>query len=201
VTAAPSDSSSRSSSRPSADALARLARFSGPLGAVLTVGAILAAIALSPDFSWTGGALSDLGVAADPLVRLLFNGGLIGGAVVAVAFGRALRRDSTAVAAGYVLAIVAMALVGVFPAGTPLHFPVAVAFFLLATATVTLDGWRRRGTLPGRVALALAAGHVLGWLLWGAGVRPGPGLALPEVGGVAMFGLWVVALAPPIARR
>ncbi|MFA1610707.1 DUF998 domain-containing protein [Halobellus rubicundus] len=176
----------------------RAARLSGPLGAVLTVGAIAAAIALSPEFSWTASALSDLGVAADPTVRLLFNGGLIAGGVVAVAYGRALGRHSTAVAVGYVLAIVAMALVGAFPSDTPLHFPVAVAFFLLATATVVIDGWRRRTTAAGRVALALAAGHALGWLLWGFEVRPGPGLALPELGGVVMFGLWVLALAPPV---
>lgn len=185
----------------SSDHVERLARISGPLGAVLTVGAILAAIALSPEFSWTASALSDLGVGDDVAVRLLFNGGLIGGGVVAVAYGLALRPHSAVVAAGYVLAVVAMALVGVFPAGTPLHFPVAVAFFLIATATVVIDGVRRRATPSGRAAIALAAGHVLGWLLWGYGLRPGPGLALPEVGGVVMFGLWVVALAPPVRGR
>ena len=173
------------------------ARLAGPAGAVFTSSTILAATFLSPTFSWTESALSDLGVAADPLVALLFNGGLVGGAAVGLAYALALRPHSSPLGVGYALSLLAMALVGVFPAGTEPHFPAAIAFFLLAPATVTFDGWRRRASPTGRVSLLLAAGHVAGWILWSYGIRPGDGFALPELGGVVMFGAWLLVLAPP----
>jgi len=176
-----------------------LADRAGPAGAVVAVAGICAAALRSPTFSLTHSALSDLGAA--PGTAALFNGGLLAGAVVGAAYVLALRRHSTVVAVGYALSLLAMALVGVFPSGTAPHFPVAVAFFLLATATVAVDGWRRRATPTGRLSLALVAAHVSGWLAWLGGVRPGPGLALPELGGVVMFGVWVALLAPPIAER
>mgnify|MGYP000294846247 CR=1 FL=1 len=174
----------------------RLAGAAGPFGAILAVVSIFAATLLSSTFSWSESALSDLGVAADPLVVLLFNGGLVAGGIVGIGYALALGRHSTGVAVAYALSVLAMILVGLFPAGTAPHLPVAVAFFLLATATVALDGWHRRSSTAGRVALALAAGHLLGWATWGVGLRPGPGLALPELGGVAMFGGWILFLAP-----
>ncbi|WP_336022354.1 DUF998 domain-containing protein [Halobellus salinisoli] len=173
------------------------ARLAGPVGAIFTSSAILAATLLSPTFSWTESALSNLGVAAEPFVALLFNGGLVAGAVIGLAYALALRPYSRTLAVGYVLSLLAMALVGVFPAGTDPHIPVAMAFFLLATATVTLDGWRRRTSTTGRAGLALAVVHLAGWILWSAGIRPGSGLALPELGGVVMFGAWLLVLAPP----
>ncbi|WP_256544784.1 DUF998 domain-containing protein [Halobellus inordinatus] len=181
-----------------ADTLMRYAAHAGPAGALVAITAILAATWRSATFSWAGSALSDLGTASG--TALLFNGGLVAGGAVGIAYALALRRSSIAVASSYVLSIVSMVLVGVFPAGTPLHFPVAVAFFLLATATVSVDGWLRRATTAGRLGLALAVGHLLGWLVWLLGIRPGPGLALPELGGVVMFGGWVVFLAPPVRR-
>ncbi|MGQ4555968.1 DUF998 domain-containing protein [Halobellus sp. GM3] len=177
----------------------REARHAGPAGAVVAAGAVFAATLRSSTFSWTDSALSDLGVA--PETALLFNGGLVAGGIVGGAYALALREDDPTVAVGYLLSIAAMALVGIFPAGTAPHFPVAVAFFVLATATVTADGWRRRETASGRLALALAGLHFLGWIAWFGGVRPGPGLALPELGGVVMFGAWIIALAPPVTSR
>ncbi|WP_049985449.1 DUF998 domain-containing protein [Halobellus rufus] len=179
------------------DTTSPAARLAGPVGAIFTSSAILTATLLSPAFTWTDSALSDLGVAADPLVALLFNGGLVVGAAIGLAYALALRPHSSALAIGYALSVLAMGLVGVFPAGTDPHFPVAIAFFLLATATVTCDGWRRRASATGRASLVLAAAHVVGWTLWSYGVRPGDGFALPELGGVVMFGAWLLALAPP----
>lgn len=172
-------------------------RHAGPIGAVFTSAAIFAATLRSPTFSWTYSALSDLGVAADPVVALLFNGGLVAGGFIGIAFALALRQHSLTLAVAYILSLLAMTLVGVFPSGTPPHFPVAVAFFLLATTTVVLDGWRRRASRTGQMGIALAVAHLAGWLLWMNGFRPGDGLALPELGGVVMFGAWLLWLAPP----
>ncbi|MFC6872970.1 DUF998 domain-containing protein [Halobellus marinus] len=172
-------------------------RLAGPAGAAVALGGVAAAIVRSPTFSWTTSALSDLGTAAE--TALLFNGGLVAGGVIALGYAAALRRQSISVAVGYALSIAAMIFVGVFPSGTAPHFPVAVAFFLFSTATVALDGWQRRTVLVGRLAIAGAAVHLLGWVLWGVGIRPGPGLALPELGGVALFAGWVLFFAPPVS--
>jgi hypothetical membrane protein len=51
----------------------RLARLSGTVAPVVAFGAILLATVLAPWFSWTGDALSDLGVPATSAVAPLFN--------------------------------------------------------------------------------------------------------------------------------
>lgn len=165
------------------------------------MGAILLAVSLSPTFTWAGNALSDLGTAgaANPW---LFNGGLIAGALIGLPFavtvwrvaGNGLERLASTL---YALSVVLMGLVGVFPSPHPLHFPVALGFFLLLTATLTtagigaiLDGVRPRGV--GFVTAGLV--HLATWYAWIEGIRVGPGLAIPEfVGSILFFG-WIVWL-------
>lgn len=101
------------------------ARAAGLTAPPLTIGSILAATPLSPAFSWTGSALSDLGVA--PETAAVFNGGL---------------------------------------------------------------------PRAGAGALCCTGGHLAGWALRVGGVRPGPGLTLPELWGALLFRSWVVALSP-----
>jgi hypothetical membrane protein len=190
----PDETDSDSRARP-AHPLGRLA---GPLGAVVALAGIAVAVALSPSFSWTASALSDLGV--DPPTALAFNGGLVGGGCLALGYVSALRETSRAVAATYALCAVSMAGVGAFPSGDPLHYPVAVAFFVLLAATLALDGARRRATTTGRVSLLLAAVSVAAWPLWFA-VGVGSGIAVPELVGALSLATWVVALAPPAPLR
>lgn len=170
----------------------------GAAAAVGTVLAILAATLLAPWFSWRANALSDLGVA--PGTALLFNGGLLMGGAFALPYAWALWRDGEGrgrlPAVTFALAVVAMAGVGAFPAGDPLHLPAALGFYLLATATMAVDGLRRRTATAGRMALAAAALHVAVWAAWIAGLRPGPGLALPELAGALLFAAWVVGGSP-----
>lgn len=45
------------------------------------------------------------------------------------------------------------------------------------------------------VTIWLGIGHVIGWVVWGAGLRPGPGLALPELVGSVALAAWVVLTA------
>lgn len=177
----------------------RVARALGALGSLVALAGVTLATAVSPTFSWAGSALSDLGVR--PPTALLFNASLALGGAVALGYVAALRRHSGVVAACYALAVASMALVGVFPAGTALHFPVAVSFFLALTATMAADGLARRDTASGRVALTLSAAHVVSWALWLRGVRFGPGLAVPEYAGAVAFAAWVVALSPPAPLR
>ncbi|ADJ15376.1 DUF998 domain-containing protein [Halalkalicoccus jeotgali] len=86
--------------------------------------------------------------------------------------------------------------VGWFPTGHPYHLPVAAGFYLLVTFALWLDG--TAGVLAGESRFGLAAiwlanTHLLQWLAWAAGLRIGPGLAIPETIGAALFALWVLA--------
>lgn len=175
----------------------------GTSAGVGTLLAIVAATALAPWFSWSASALSDLGVARG--TAPLFNGALLLGGLLALPYAWALRRREDGhvpvSAVTFALAVLSMAGVGAFPAGTPLHVPMALAFYLLLTATLVADGVRRRRSPTGRAALAAAAVHVLGWAAWLAGVRPGPGLALPELLGALLFVAWAVAGSPVAPAR
>jgi hypothetical membrane protein len=180
--------------------LDRLGRASGVAFPVLSLGAILLATLISPTFTWTESALSDLGAPGEP-TALLFNGGLVLTGLVAPPFvawiyRRARNRLERAGAAVLGVAAVLSALIGIFPTGTSLHFPVAVGFFLavpialwLRAAGASRAGRRRAAA----VALGGGALDPLGWLVWGVvGRGPAPGLAIPEL--VAVLGLhaWVL---------
>ncbi|WP_135854165.1 DUF998 domain-containing protein [Halorussus salinus] len=185
-----------------------VARVSGLAAPVVTLGAILLATLVSPSFSWADSALSDLGRAGAGTVPI-FNGGLILGALlalpyvagVALAAERLLTRLGTAT---FGLAAVSMGLVGVFPSGTAYHAPAAISLYLCVTYGLFLygSGLVRAGprspvpergddTTLGLVAIWLGVAHVTSWLAWAAGLRVGPGLAIPETVGAAIFVAWI----------
>ena len=183
----------------------RLLRWSGAAAVVVTLLAIFVATVVSPAFSWTGNALSNLGVtqtaAGTPLTVVLFNGGLILGGVLGVGFSAALFRVSPSIAAratavSFGLTVVFMALVGVFPQDTAPHFPVALGFYLLISLSLWLDslasfrqGWRSRAA----VGLSLGTANLVGWLVWGlTGPPTRDGLAIPELWGALLFSAWTV---------
>lgn len=169
---------------------------------VVAFGGILLAWVVSPAFTPTAHALSNLGVATTApgtdLTVLLFNGGLVSAGLLGLAFAWTLFSTGStgdpAVAGSFALAVVLLGLVGVFPQGTALHFPVALGFYLLVSVTLWLDGLLRlrRGedALPG---LALGTLNIAGWVAWTlTGPLSRPGLALPELLGAAAFGAWVL---------
>lgn len=194
--------------RPDESHFGKVARACGALAPVVTLGAILAAALLSPSFSWAGSALSDLG-RAGALTAPIFNGGLVLGAVlalpyvarVALAADRLLTRLGTA---AFGLAALSMGLVGVFPTGTAFHVPAALSLYLFVTYGLFLYGSGRiragavthgpeqaRETTLGLAAIWLGVGHVTSWVAWGAGLRVGPGLAIPETVGAVIFVAWI----------
>lgn len=184
----------------------RVAAVSGAGASFVSAAGIALAVALAPWFSLAGNALSDLGVADATPVAAAFNWGLILAGVVGLPYAWALWSASDDLAGRVVAAVFAVALlllagVGVFPSDSSLHFPVALGFYLAVTVVFAADGLRRRATTAGRVALAFAAVHVGQWWLYVAGVRVGPGLAIPELVGAGLFVAWVLALSPvaPVA--
>ncbi|MFC7096607.1 DUF998 domain-containing protein [Halobaculum marinum] len=179
----------------------RVAAASGAGASVVSLGGIAVAVALAPWFSLADTALSDLGVADAAAVAAAFNWGLILAGLVGLPYAWAMwtATDGLAarlVAAEFVVAMLLMAGVGVFPSDSPLHFPVALGFYLAITVVFATDGLRRRATTAGRVALAFAALHLAQWWLYVAGVRLGPGLAIPELVGAGLLIVWVLLVSP-----
>lgn len=185
----------------------RATAWAGVAVPVWTLGTILLATLLSPSFSWTVNALSNLGAQTDvstPLTIIVFNGGLITGGVAGVAFAVALWLGSGHVlerigAVVYAVAVLAMAGVGVFPQDRALHFPMAAGFYLLFTVAFwaygagnVLVGERTRGW----VTVLLGVAHLAMWVGWVQVVGlAGGGLAIPEIVGALLFGGWTVAAA------
>jgi len=193
----------------------KIARVSGLAAPVVTFGAILLATFLSPTFSWADSALSDLGRAGAGTAPI-FNGGLILGGLLALPYVAAVtlaadRLPTRLGTATFGLAAVSMGLVGVFPSGTAYHAPAAISLYLCVTYGLFLygSGLVRAGTTSpaaergddttlGLVAIWLGVGHVTSWLAWAAGLRVGPGLAIPETIGAVVFVAWI-RLSWPLA--
>jgi hypothetical membrane protein len=180
--------------------LDRLGRASGVAFPAVSLLAILLATLRSPTFAWTGSALSDLGAPGEP-TALLFNGGLVLAGLVALPFvawlyrrGRNRLERAGAVVLG--LAAVLSALVGVFPTGTALHFPVALGFFLAIPAalwTHAAGAYRAGRPRDATVGLVCGALDPAAWVVWGLlGRGVAPGLALPEVVGVLGLHVWAL---------
>ena len=171
----------------------RIAVGSGVLAPIVALGSIILATTLSSTFSWARSALSDLGVM--PASALAFNGGLIAGGVLALPLAWVLVADGRSILGGvFVLTAVPMALVGVFRSGHPLHFPVALGFYLGATLTMLVDGigaLRADMRVWGLAAVGLALVHIGSWAAWSAGIHPGSGLAISEAIGAVLFAIWV----------
>lgn len=179
-----------------------------------TLGCTLLSAVLSPAFAWRENALSNLGVtwteAGTTTTAVLFNGGLITGGLLGLVVALALYRRVTGrgdrvVTALCGVSLALMGLVGVFPQGTVTHFPVAIGFFLSVSVTLWVDGSlgyrageRRRGLLT----VAGGTANILAWVLWFALARnPTEGLALPEVTGAVIFGVWLLVAAVRLSRR
>jgi hypothetical membrane protein len=180
--------------------LDRLGRASGVAFVLVSLGAILSATLVSPTFTWTGSALSDLG-APGTATALPFNGGLVLSGLVALPFVAWLYRDGRnrlERAGGAVLGVSAVlsALVGIFPIGTPQHFPVAVAFFLsipVALWTHATGSYRAGDARGAAVGLVCGALDPAAWLVWWIYVRGlAPGLAIPEIVGVLGLHAWAL---------
>ncbi len=144
-------------------------------------------------------ALSELGGAGEP-TAWLFNGGLVAGSLLSVLSLWAVWRTrenalDTVGCVGLTISLVAMGLVGVFPVGTDLHLPMAVTFFGAFTYALFFFGSGRVLAGEPRFGLAslwLGIAHVTSWVVWAAGLRPGPGLALPETVGALILVVWMV---------
>jgi hypothetical membrane protein len=179
----------------------RIGTAAGVAAPAVAVGSILLATLVSPTFTWTGSALSDLGAPGAPTAAL-FNGGLVLGGALALPFAVRLvgaARNRLEVAGGGLFGLAALALAGVgaFPLDTPQHAPVAIAFFLLLSLSLwtygagnAVAGDRRLGAVTALLGLL----NLAAWVVYAA-LFDGLGLALPEAVGTAVLAAWSVGTA------
>lgn len=183
-------------------------RAAGLAAVVVSLGGVLLATVLSPGFTWTDHALSELGVTGTApgtsTTMAVFNGGLILGGVIGLVFSWYLYKtaeDDLTRVTGSLFGVTAalMGGVGVFPMDVSLHGSVAVGFFLFISMTLAvagIAGLRRGNRQYGAISLLLAVGNVGVWSAWGLAGGPDViGLALPESGGSILISGWVVLTA------
>jgi len=186
----------------------RIGRVAGVGSVALALGSTLLATLLSPAFTWSGNALSDLGVAWTAAgttgTVVLFDGGLVLGGLAGLAFARFLVHSAPdalhrLAGASFGVTSASMGAVGLFPMGSALHAPVAIVFFLGISATLALAGVGalRRGVIGyGASSVGLAAGNLGVWVAWAlAGGPAAVGLAVPEIGGSIALSTWVLVTA------
>lgn len=173
-------------------------QYLGVGGSLVGWAAVVAAVVSSAQFSWTQNAISDLGATTEAEPWLL-NAGLLLGGLLVTPFGlwlwqRAERSIQQLGAVSFCLTGLSLAAIGGFPVGTPVHLPVSVNFYTLGTISLLLYG---SGSVTashvrrGLVSLWFVVIHLLSWLVWSAGLRVGPGLAIPELVGAVLFTGWI----------
>lgn len=175
------------------------ARLFGAGAVVVAIGSIMLATLLSPTFGWRYSALSDMGTTSQS--AWLFNGGLVLASLLGLPYVWVLGADVTdrlaqLRAVTFLLAILGMGGVGLFPAGTSLHVPMAAAFYVFAALTLLVDGVARLRTRAGKLALLFGVLVPAVWPMWAFWLTLGPGIAVPEFVGALLFSVWVVALSP-----
>ncbi|WP_156778505.1 DUF998 domain-containing protein [Thermoplasma acidophilum] len=171
----------------------------GVIGPVITILFILIDVAVSPWFSWSRNALSDLGVHP---YGYLFNSGLIIEGVLNIAFVISLKRIRTA---GYVQALMivsglALALVGVFNEHFGyLHLIFALIYFVLfpisiiiASVRASLPAWIRVYGIAGSAAALAVIVIGIGFVFHFVTIK-NVGLAVPEFIEAVLLAAWSIS--------
>jgi len=175
----------------------RVAPSLGLAAVAISFGGVVYAMVAAPWFSPLFYALSDLGARGE-LTAPIFNGALAVGGALGAGFVVAVLAevDNPIRAAGglfALLAMVFMALVGVFPLPHPLHGVVAIPFFITLTLAVFLWGggdYAAGRPVRGLVLVLLGVLHLVSWVWWLVFPWFPPGIAIPEIVGSAAFAVW-----------
>lgn len=165
---------------------------------------ISAAIASNPSFSWTGNALSDLGVVPG-LTSVLFTIGLCGGGILSLAFAvlglysyAGEKTLGKVGAAFFAAATFSLILIGVFNEHfRPTHYIVSVMFFFFAplaffilTAAFYRDHKRKLAAFTIVTGLVAA----IPWILQ-LTIHYVPEVAIPETVSGLTVAVWVIVLS------
>jgi len=174
----------------------------GILTPIVAFTCIFLAIASYPEFSWTGNALSDLGV-QEGVTAVLFNSGLIFSGILALIFASGLLiflyNKLLGRIGAFILVLGALALIaiGIFPENVkPTHYYVSVAFFVLLLIAMLVIG--ATFLLMAKVKMGLftflaAIVAVVVWVIQFP-VRFIPSVAVPETVSALLASMWSIVL-------
>ena len=175
----------------------------GIIGPVIALSSVFMDVTLSPWFSWSANALSDLGVHS---YYYLFDGGLIIEAMLNVVFVVGLFgmfRNKMGIAAPLlIISGASLGFVGIFNENHPpfhvifamiyfLLFPVSIIIFSLRTRSFSkpLSGFGIALSIVSLIAIFFGIGMVFNFLS-----LPGIGLAIPEIVEAVLLSAWMITL-------
>lgn len=180
-------------------------KISGVCGTIAPIVAftfISLAITSHPQFSWTGNALSDLGV-VEGVTAVLFNSGLIIGGILAIIFASGLfiflRNRMLGRIGAFIFTLAALALVaiGIFTENFGrIHYYVSVAFFIFAPISMLIicaTFFVMRKVKMGLFTFLTAIIAALVWVLQFA-MRYVPNVAIPETISALLASTWSIVL-------
>lgn len=181
----------------------------GIISPIITL--ILVGIAISQAywFSWTGNALSDLGVHEESAV--LFNSGLIIGGILNIIFAFGVMhfyQNQTVGKDGaffLLLAGIFLASIGIFPETAPnnIHYIVSVAFFaifpmsLLIQSAALIQAPKNRKLHIFTLAIAIIA--IIPWAIW-MSLKPHESVAIPELVSATTAATWSIIMGLTLLR-
>ena len=161
----------------------------GILGLLVLYVCIFTSIALSPWFSWSKNALSDLGHSVKSIVAPIFNLGLVIGGFLIYQYSISILKHSKMIMY-YFLALSAflLILIGVFDeVYGVLHFIVSVAFFVTALSATLIYAYERKS----KVAVVAFIIGACSWAIYGLKVFE-IGISVPEILSVFAVTSWIV---------
>lgn len=174
----------------------------GIVALLIAFGSILVSIAISPWFDWAVHDLSHLGIYENGLAAaLIFNGGLIVTGVIMVIFlfdyaHRIGDPSSRLMLLPFVMAMVSLTLVGLFPAGSsPIHFLASLGFLLsfpVAMCIVGISWVRFQNRMVFAVAsMVVGSSLILMWMAYLLGTSFFVGAAIPETLTAVTAAIWL----------
>lgn len=181
----------------------------GIIGPIVAIGFVIIDILVSPWYSWSRNALSDLGVHP---YSFLFNGGLLFEAATNVLFViglKKLRLASTPVSVMLIVSGLALGLVGIFNEHhEPFHlifaliyfilFPIGIIIFSLTKMTSGKGYIRPVGVLLAIIGLAFI---IVGILEDFNTISTGLGLGFYEFVEAVMIGIWPIYTGAVFFRK
>jgi hypothetical membrane protein len=172
----------------------RIAGLCGVATSAVALSCIFVAISLSPWFSWSANALSDLGVRE---AAVIFNSGLIAAGILSIVFATGLWMTSKGHILGrggaalFFIGAFALSGIGVFSEATGVvHLFFSVAFFILMPFSLFLLGTGAIVAGSRKFGLFTIAAGVVALIPW---IFKWNGLAIPEFISALAVSIWSVA--------
>ncbi len=188
--------------------LPRLAGALGILGSVLSLALVLLATFLSPWFSWSVNALSELGISEQ---AWLFNSAVFIGGTLTFLFDLGLyrclgRTRITKIGIGSVMVSnISLALVGIFTMNYIVwHAIVAASLFLFGPVGFLLIGYDTKSSITRRLSLGCGVAALFAILILpivALVLNFKIGFAVPEYGESLVVSVWTVYMSIRLLKR